>query len=183
MDSKKFGGNRLKAHMRRMDLAIQIEELCTVRTVLVTSDLIDKNLTKRVPNARSLNRIEIAMAEEVIQDMHRCCNVTEVLLDGELFNPLVRRYNHLRAESKADATDVIVSAASICAKSVRDELLISTFGMECFLSGSGYPNKKTEAWLREYVEEKGSLPDGLRRSWSWCKKVKLFEMESQQGSS
>lgn len=72
------------------------------------------------------------------------------------------------AEHGADATDALVGAASIVAKSARErhvDGLDADFGEV----GSGYPSDPTtREFLREYVEEHGQLPDCARASWSTC---------------
>jgi ribonuclease HII len=178
MDSKAFTGKKDRAHKRRWQLAQRIGDLCAVRTVMVLPHTIDKSLLKRTSSSLTLNQIEIEMAAEVIDFMARYQTLTEIVLDGALFNPLKERFDRLRAENKADATDIVVSAASICAKSVRDQLCIDLMGMDGFMRGGGYPNKQTEGWLRDQLEQSGALPAGVRRSWSWCKKVGLLELEA-----
>ena len=74
-------------------------------------------------------------------------------------------------ESKADRKYVIVSAASIIAKVLRDnhiEKLKRNYGD----LGSGYPSDpKTLAWLKEYYNSHGFLPDIVRKTWSTLKNI------------
>ncbi|MCX8184998.1 MAG: ribonuclease HII [Sulfolobales archaeon] len=70
----------------------------------------------------------------------------------------------------ADRDFVQVSAASIVAKCLRDELigiLSSTYGD----IGSGYPSDpRTIDWLKS-IEERGSIPNCVRKSWKTLRRV------------
>jgi len=75
------------------------------------------------------------------------------------------------AEHRADDTYPVVSAASVVAKVARDAhvaALAETYGDV----GSGYPgDPTTRSFLREYVRERGELPDCARASWATCADV------------
>ncbi|MDS0278545.1 ribonuclease HII [Halomicroarcula sp. S1AR25-4] len=75
------------------------------------------------------------------------------------------------AEHGADETDPLVGAASIVAKVARDAhvtALSAAYGAV----GSGYPSDPTtRAFLADYVDEHGTLPDCARASWSTCEDV------------
>ncbi|KAG0007112.1 Ribonuclease H2 subunit A [Modicella reniformis] len=78
---------------------------------------------------------------------------------------------------KADSKYPIVSAASICAKVTRDDVLrhwvFSETGIESTISrqfGSGYPSDpKTVAWLRSNMDPIFGYPNIVRFSWQTCK--------------
>jgi ribonuclease H2 subunit A len=90
---------------------------------------------------------------------------------------------------KADSLFPIVSAASICAKVVRDKLLADWHFRELGLVasrrlGSGYPgDEKTKTWLREHCDAVFAFPSLVRFSWKttskliddWCVKVQFPE--------
>jgi ribonuclease HII len=71
----------------------------------------------------------------------------------------------IRSEHFADKNHAVVSAASILAKVARDreiEKLKKEFGE----IGSGYSSDPvTMAFLRKWIEEKGSLPPMARQNW------------------
>lgn len=75
------------------------------------------------------------------------------------------------AEHAADETYPLVSAASVVAKVERDgaiDALRSEYGDV----GSGYPSDSTtRAFLEEYVQEHGRLPNCARSSWKTSKDV------------
>ncbi|KAF9193575.1 Ribonuclease H2 subunit A [Haplosporangium sp. Z 767] len=78
---------------------------------------------------------------------------------------------------KADSKFPIVSAASICAKVTRDDVLrhwvFAESEMEDTISrefGSGYPSDpKTKAWLRSNMDPIFGYPNIVRFSWETCK--------------
>jgi ribonuclease HII len=74
----------------------------------------------------------------------------------------------LAAEHGADEAYPVVSAASVLAKVARDrhvDALTEQYGAV----GSGYPSDPTtREFLREYVRERGELPDCARESWQTC---------------
>lgn len=76
------------------------------------------------------------------------------------------------AEHGADDTYPVVSAASIIAKSAREnhvEELHSKYGYDF---KSGYPHEKpTINFLEKFVDEKGELPPETRRSWSTAERI------------
>ena len=69
------------------------------------------------------------------------------------------------AENRADATYVVVSAASIVAKVRRDER-IEELRRQFGDFGSGYPSDpKTQQFLRTCYEKDGAFPDCVRCRW------------------
>jgi len=77
----------------------------------------------------------------------------------------------LRAEHKADETYPIVGAASIIAKVAR-EAHVNALAAQYGEIGSGYPSdESTRQFLREYVDQHGTLPPCARRSWQTSKDI------------
>lgn len=78
---------------------------------------------------------------------------------------------------KADSKYPIVSAASICAKVTRDDVLrhwiFAEKGMDGTISrqfGSGYPSDpKTVSWLKSNMDPIFGYPNIVRFSWQTCK--------------
>jgi ribonuclease HII len=80
----------------------------------------------------------------------------------------------VRAEHGGDESYALVGAASVVAKVERDARVARIAAeFEAYGPvGSGYPSDpKTRAFLREYVESTGELPDCARASWSTCDDV------------
>lgn len=75
------------------------------------------------------------------------------------------------AHIKADATEAIVSAASIVAKAAR-ERHVRRLKRRYGAVGSGYPSDPTtRAFLAEYVGEHGELPPCARHRWQTSQDV------------
>jgi ribonuclease HII len=76
------------------------------------------------------------------------------------------------AEHEADDNFPIVSAASIIAKSARENHVDNLKQKYGYDFKSGYPHDSpTIEFLEKYVEEKGELPEETRRSWSTAERI------------
>ena len=88
-----------------------------------------------------------------------------------MFSPLAAELPGFEACDRAEAAHLAVAAASLCAKDLRDELFaaIASRYQEEFgeLSGGGYVNPATRAFVAEYVRRHGCLPPEARKSWPW----------------
>ena len=174
-DSKVFGSSRA-ARTIRADLAERVRELAVGWALAIASaSEVDQALA-----SDGLNALERRLARSLLSDLPLDCRV---VADGRrIFMPLTQEFANLVAENKADASDRAVSAASILAKAERDRLLLEIlqpyegdFGP---ISGMGYPNRGTEAFLRRFHAECGRLPEQVRRSWKW---PVLEELAGRQG--
>ncbi len=77
----------------------------------------------------------------------------------------------IRAEHGADGNYPIVAAASILAKSAREEH-VSSLESEYGTVGSGYPgDDTTRTFLRDFVHERGKLPGCARESWQTSRDI------------
>lgn len=161
-DSKAFGSGA-KAHARRQELAQIVNEVAThvaVRVVEVST--IDERVARG-----ELNELEREVARTLI-DASPAAEL--IFCDGErMFAPLKESYRHLVAENKAESKHIAVAAASVIAKTRRDELFAQMraryepeFGP---LTGGGYVNNGTRAFLRAYALRHRCLPPEARRSW------------------
>ncbi len=119
---------------------------------------------------RGLNRLEAKVMASVINNI----GVDEVYVDCCDVNP--QRYReymecHLTYKPKlysmhhADVINMVVSAASIIAKIMRDQEIqhiCSKYGS----IGSGYPSdERTMRFIRDWVAKNGSAPEFTRKSW------------------
>jgi ribonuclease HII len=76
------------------------------------------------------------------------------------------------AEHGADDTFPVVSAASIVAKSAREEHVEELQRKYGYDFKSGYPHDKpTINFLEDFLEEKGELPSETRMSWSTAQRI------------
>lgn len=76
------------------------------------------------------------------------------------------------AEHGADDTFPVVSAASIVAKSAREEHVENLHRKYGYDFKSGYPHDQpTIQFLEDYLGEKGELPSETRESWSTAQRI------------
>lgn len=128
----------------------------------------------------NLNHLELTVVAELVRRAVREAGVARVYVDSP--DPVARRFEErLRselagvdviAENHADRRYVIVSAASILAKTERDRIieeLKSVYGD----FGSGYPSDpKTRLFVEKWIEEHGEPPPIVRRSWKTLKRLR-----------
>src|SRR5690606_22169239 len=88
------------------------------------------------------------------------------------------KYPHLSAWNHGESRHASVAAASVIAKTRRDEIFerISCRYRNDFgaIGGGGYGNAATRRFLRAYVERHGRLPPEARRSWPSPSLVELL---------
>lgn len=162
-DSKAYGSTAA-AVAERSRLATLIRQRATVVVEQAPAEEVDVWAADG-----GLNRLEQTLATRLIEQM---TPAERVIADGaRLFGPLRARFPQLEALDRADREHPIVAAASIVAKTERDQQLAQLlepyqqeFGP---IRGGGYPNRATAAFLGRYVARYGRLPLGVRNSWSW----------------
>ncbi|MBI4053218.1 MAG: ribonuclease HII [Candidatus Diapherotrites archaeon] len=126
----------------------------------------------------SLNEIEAMKIGQMLNGLKKKPEL--VIVDSpdtiaENFAKRLRKYvsfkTSIRAEHKADATNPIVSAASIIAKTRRDEAMDEISGKCGTDLGTGYPHDpKTIAFLEKNAEEK-SLSEFVRKKWATTQNI------------
>lgn len=161
-DSKAFGAGP-RAHTRRVELAVQVRELATfVDAEIVLPAEIDARVDRG-----ELNALEREVAQRLIE---RAPRADRIVADGHrMFAPLTARYPSLLAVDRAEDKHAAVAAASVIAKTLRDDLYAAIcakyepeFGK---IAGGGYVNDATRGFLRAYAVRYGCLPTEARRSW------------------
>ncbi len=81
------------------------------------------------------------------------------------------------ARHHADQDYVVVSAASIVAKVTRDRR-IGELAERYGFFGSGYPaDPRTVAFVKNWMETKGTLPDFVRGSWKSLKRIQSKKLD------
>ena len=161
-DSKSYGAGA-RARKQRDDLAVKVREVAIwTMTVVVDVATIDERVKKK-----ELNLLEREVATEMIE---RAPQVDVIIADGKtLFAPLGERYKHLTAMNKAESHHASVAAASVLAKTRRDDIfarILSRYRGEFgTITGGGYVNAGTRAFLRAYAERYHQLPPEARCSW------------------
>lgn len=166
---------------RRAVLYRKLTKMFEYETVEISAKDIDILRAKGV----NLNQIEkLAMmrimaklkADRIIIDS---LDIKEGRLEEEMQN-FIGENCEVIAEHKADDKYLVVGAASIIAKTRRDEL-INQINKEYIKStgdkngiGSGYPSDpKTKNFLKNYRYDE--MPDFVRRSWGTVQRIKEAE--------
>ena len=166
---------------RRTVLYRKLTKMFEYETVEISAKDIDLLRAKGV----NLNQIEkLAMmrimaklkADRIIIDS---LDIKEGRLEEEMQN-FIGGDCEVIAEHKADDKYLVVGAASIIAKTRRDEI-ISQINKEYIKStgnkdgiGSGYPSDpKTKNFLKNYRYDE--MPDFVRRSWGTVQRIKEAE--------
>ncbi len=176
-DSKKLSDKK------REGLRSQLEQYGEVFLKEVTASEVDE-----LREVMSLNEIEIQAFADVIER----ADPDKVIVDlpepnaerfvSKLKRELPQKFadREFVAEHEADDKYPVVSAASIAAKSAREnhvEELHQKYGYDF---KSGYPHDKpTIEFLETYFDEKGEMPPETRMSWSTAERI--VKEKSQKG--
>ncbi len=161
-DSKSYGSGK-KAKRIRAELADKVQELA----LFVAVEVVDVAEVDRRVRLGELNLLERECAARMID---KAPTVDRIVCDGErLFKPLIERYPHLEALNDGESAHASVAAASVIAKTRRDELFAliqerytPEFGR---FEGGGYVNATTKKFLRAYAEKHHGIPPEARLSW------------------
>ncbi len=165
-DSKKLSKNRREILFPQIVLNSLI-----VSVARATPNQIDRE---------NLNTLELNMACKLIKTVSKLHTINAIYIDafsepetlkialnkncGIPKDALIIKYN-------ADSEFLIVSAASIIAKTLRDThiALLKKFYGEF---GSGYPSDhRTILWIKHYLKEYNEIPPIVRRSWRTINKI------------
>jgi ribonuclease HII len=161
-DSKSYGAGD-KARALRAELAAEVR----ARAVHVDVRVIDVYEIDRRVTRGELNVLEREVADAMIRTAPR---VDRMVADGKvLFGPLCCRHDKLEAWNQGESRHAAVAAASVIAKTRRDQIFDRIraryqpgFGE---VIGGGYVNAGTKRFLRAYAERHRKLPPEARRSW------------------
>ena len=164
-DSKRFGATA-KGRQRRTELAGMVIELAAHVEVRVV-DVAD--IDRRV-RCKQLNALEREVAEELIG---RAPRADRIIADGKrMFGPLAARHANLEALDRAESRHASVAAASVVAKTRRDQIIEDILAryrpLFGDIRGNGYGNEATRRFLRAYARRFGCLPPEARRSWPYA---------------
>jgi ribonuclease HII len=162
---------------RRKDLAEIIKKIAANYEVLIipASDIDDMR------KVMTLNEIEVNAFSKVVSKLKPdICYVDAADVNEERFGRNILSKLSLRpkiiSKHKADDIYPIVGAASILAKTTRDEIVRKiAVDLEKKLNlplGSGYPaDPITKKFLKTWVETYGELPPYVRHSWKTAQKL------------
>ncbi len=161
-DSKAFGAGP-KAHAIRQEFAALVRQHASWSTVrVVDAAVVDARVIRN-----ELNALEREVAVAMISAAPSC---QRIIADGaRMFAPLVANFPQLEPRDRAEALHAAVAAASVLAKTTRDDwyaTFCARFAKEFgAIAGGGYVNDATRSFLRAYATKYGALPDDVRLSW------------------
>jgi ribonuclease HII len=129
----------------------------------------------------TLNEIEVNAFSKVIDKLKpEICYVDAADVNEKRFSKNILSNLTFKpkiiSKHKADDTYLVVGAASILAKTTRDEIIINiASSLEKKLNiplGSGYPaDPITKKFLKKWIEKYGKLPPHVRHSWKTAQKL------------
>ncbi len=169
-------------HKRKAMLEQIKEIIIDYKTIIVTAEELNQSMKKI-----NLNQIEAIKAAEIINHFNKI-DVDTAIIDCP--SPNIGAYKYyiqkhlereidLRPEHKADLNYVSVGAASIIAKTTRDdeiEKLKKEVGTDF---GSGYTSDpKTQAFLKDNFDKHPNL---FRKRWSTWKNLDMAKKQSKLG--
>mmetsp|Transcript_5155 Transcript_5155/g.7137 ORF Transcript_5155/g.7137 Transcript_5155/m.7137 type:complete len:301 (-) Transcript_5155:17-919(-) len=185
-----FDDSKALTAEQRASLFNKIKQTPSVGWVLrtISAEEISNQMLRKVPV--SLNEISHRAAMELIQcALDDGVNVVKVFVDtvGDAESYQAKLTRHFKDKinftvaKKADSLYKTVSAASICAKVTRDELMegwqFPEGGFQSTLPlGSGYPSDHvTVEWLQAHVDSVFGFPNLVRFSWGGAGREVLEE--------
>jgi ribonuclease HII len=174
-DSKKLSVKR------RSELAKIIKNNCeSYKTIIVDAQEIDAREEKRI----TLNRLEEFKMADIINELQPdivyidAADVNEERFKKSIIKQLCYSPKRIISKHKADDLFPIVSASSIIAKDLRDNI-IEDLKKKYGDIGSGYPSDiRTIEFLRDWVKEKKNVPPFARTSWETTKKIIREELSN-----
>ena len=157
---------------KREELSPLIRECSEVETLVVSAE---ENDFYRLTG--SLNDLEAESFAKLLKKLRPdeayadAADVNEERFASVILQNLDFKLN-LVSKHKADTLFPIVSAASVIAKTLRDELvdaISAEFGVPV---GSGYPGDEvTRKFIEDWVRKNGTFPPHTRTSWKTAKEI------------
>jgi ribonuclease HII len=162
------------APAKRELLARKILGLAEDHYVLeVTTETIDQ-----LRQVLTMNDIMVRAHSQVVSKLSADRAILDAAdVDEQRFGERVRKASgttmEVIAQHRADQNYLVVSAASILAKTKRDQSMRELEREIGCSIGSGYPaDPNTLAFLEQWVAEKGDLPGFVRKSWATAQRIK-----------
>lgn len=176
-DSKKLSPKK------RSEFASAIKDSChSYKVVIVSAKEIDQRKELNI----SMNRLEVLKIAQIINVLQPdsiyidAADVNEIRFGESIRKLLEYIPRQIISKHKADDIYPIVSASSIIAKNIRDNIieeLKDKFGD----FGSGYPSDiKTTDFLRDWIKRNKKPPQFARKSWDTTKKILIEEIENRK---
>ncbi len=176
-DSKKLSAEK------RIELAALLKNQCvSFKTIELTPREIDNRESKRL----SLNQLEVMKFIEIINELKPdIIYIDAADTDEQRFGKTIKKkldYAPKKIISKHRADDLfpIVGAASILAKTQRDDI-IEQLKQKYGELGSGYPSDEiTIRFLRNWIRNKKRPPPFARTSWKTTKRILDKEINNRK---
>ncbi len=165
VDSKKLSAKR------RVAFDAEITELAHE---IVVVELTAEDINGYHRQGLTINEMDVIAFTHALNDLETIPD--EIYLDAadvlehRFGDNVMRGYCHpdvcIVSEHKADINYPVVAAASIVAKVARDAIMAELAPV------SGYGDKKTVAWIKEYYLENGEFPPESRYFWKTLDNIK-----------
>ncbi len=180
--------SKLLSPIQRKELAVIINDICIVEHKIISPKEIDDAVNHPT---RNLNVLEAEITGELINKIIKRVgenNIKEIVLDCPSINPKayleeigkhVKASVKLIAEHKADKNHLIVGAASIIAKVIRDEEIKKLKQKHNIEFGSGYPSDETTI---NFLKKNYDKYDFFRKTWSTYKKAVAESSQKSLGT-
>ena len=171
---------------KRELLAPQIREIALKTTIIEIQPKEIDAIVQRAKRLFKLNYLEAKVMGQIITTLKPSIAYVDASdVSAERFASNMSEQIPFKvriiAEHKADSKYIIVGAASILAKTVRDQRIdeiSSKFGD----LGSGYPNDpKTRKFLKDWLAKHDNYPEFVRKSWKTARRI-LDEVRVRQTS-
>lgn len=167
-DSKKL------TSLKRTELAQILKKKCSSLKVKIISA---KEIDNRVKNRLTLNRLELLKFTEIINELKPNIIIVDAVdVNEKRFGDSIKKLLNFKpkkiiSKHKADDIYPVVSASSIIAKQIRDNL-IGNLREKYGDFGSGYPSDtKTINFLRDWIIKNKKAPSIARKTWDTTRKL------------
>ena len=174
-DSKKLTPKRRELYAKHIKNIVEKYEFISIPA----SDI------DELRKVMTLNELEVNAFSKIVERLHPdVCYVDAADVNEARFgNNILAKLSFkptIISKHKADEIYPVVSAASILAKTIRDEQVrIIALELEKKLDislGSGYPSDPmTQKFLKKWVETYGELPPHVRRSWQTARNLMTIQ--------
>lgn len=145
-----------------------------------------KEIDDRELHNLNLNELEVEKFAEILNFLKPdeayldAADVNEERFKENCKKKLTYKIPKIVSKHKADDLYPIVSAASIVAKTIRDAK-ISNLKKKYGDLGSGYPSDtKSIEFFRNWLKEKKSVPNFVRKSWDTTKRLMNEELHNKK---
>jgi ribonuclease HII len=173
-DSKKLTPSR------RERLAVEIRGIASIEIAVIPAEEIDEKRGRI-----SLNEFEACVFASLIDRLNpQEAYVDAADVDENRFRAWIKKRLSCNPQiiccHRADDKYPVVSAASIIAKTVRDQFIVEIQREMRVPIGSGYASDPTTiSFLESWLREKGDYPPHTRRSWKTAKRVRTLAKNSR----